>query len=258
VGTDADGTIRLGGPTGQASNAAAGALDIWVNSLVLTPLPALRIDAVENAASLLDGPISAGETIVVQGAGFANGAQLLIGGAVVTPISTTPTAITATVPQSVAIGAAEIQVQSGGTSSNQVLIPVSVTSPGIFSQNGGGYGQGYILNKDGTLNTPSNPATPGDPVTIFATGVGPVSFTPGVYPENYAVTAFPVNVFFDGLYAGGLAARMGPVNGFPGSVYQITVYVPNLANFPLPPLAGLVMQIDGASSQNWLAISIAR
>ncbi len=166
-------------------------------------------------------------------------------------------------PQNVSNAAAEFQVQLGGASSNQVLIPVGVTSPGIFSQNGGGSGQGYILNKDGTLNTPPNPAAPGDPITIFATGVGPVSSTQG-----YAVTEFPVNVFIDGFYADGVAARMGPVEGFPGSVYQITVYVPNpatlvannpnLKNFTFPPLVGVVMQIDGVSSQNGIALSISQ
>jgi len=199
----------------------------------------------------------------VQGAGCGSNAQLLIGVAAVPAISITATAITAVVPANVSAGAVEFQVQSGGASSNQVLIPVSATSPGIFSQNGLGYGQGYILNKDGTLNTPSNPAAPGDPITIFATGVGPVSFTQG-----YAVTQFPVNVFIDEFYANGVAAVMGPVEGFPGSVYQITVYVPNpatlaannpdLANFKFPPLVGVVMQIDGVSSQNGLAISISQ
>ncbi len=198
-----------------------------MNSLALTPPPALRIDAVENAASVLDGAISAGETIVVEGAGFGSGAQLLIGGIAVPAISVTATAITAVVPQSVPVGAVEIQVQSGGASSNQVLMPVGVTSPGIFAQNGLGYGQGYILNKDGTLNTPSNPAAPGDPITIFATGVGPVSFT-AISGQSYAVTQFPVNVLIDGFYSNGVAAVMGPVNGFPGSVYQITSVRPGI------------------------------
>jgi len=234
-----------------------------VNSLALAPPPPLRIDAVVSAASLLDGPISAGETIVVQGAGLGSSAQLFINGAAVPAISVTAITITAVVPQNIPIGAAEFQVQSSGASSNQVQIPVGVTSPGIFSQNSSGYGQGYILNKDGTLNTPSNPAAPGDPITIYATGVGPVSFTDG-----YAVTQFPVNVFIDGFYANGVAARMGPVSGFSGSVYQITVYVPNpaslaannpdLKNFEFPPLAAVTMQIDGVTSQNGIAISIGQ
>jgi hypothetical protein len=82
------------------------------------------------------------------------------------------------------------------------------------------------------------------------------------------MTQFAVNVFFEGLYANGVAAVMGPVNGLPGSIYQITVYVPNpatlvvdnpgLANFQFPPLVGITMQIDGASSQNGIAISISQ
>jgi uncharacterized protein (TIGR03437 family) len=131
-------------------------------------------------------------------------------------------------------------------------MPVAVTSPGIFSADGTGYGQGYILNKDGTLNTGANPAAPGDMITIMATGVGPVSFTDG-----YAVTEFPVNVFIDGVYCAGVAATIGAVSGLPGNVFRITVYVPN-PGFIFPPLVGVVMQIDGLSSQVGIALSIAQ
>jgi uncharacterized protein (TIGR03437 family) len=264
VGIDPDGTVRIGGATGQTNSYGSGPMNIWVNSVALTPPPALRIDAVENAASLLDGAISSGETVVVRGAGFGSDSRLSIGGLLVPPISIATTAITAVVPQfNGPESAVEIYVVSDGASSNQVLMPVSVASPGIFSQGGSGSGQGYILNKDGSLNTPANPAAPGDPITIFATGVGPVSFTQG-----YALTQFPVNVLIDGFYSNGVAAVMGPVQGFPGSVYQITVYVPNpatlaannpnLANFKFPALVDVVMQIDGATSQNGLTISISQ
>jgi uncharacterized protein (TIGR03437 family) len=262
VGVDSNGTVRLGGVTGQVSNASAGPANIYVNSLALAPPPALRIDAVVNAASLLDGPISPGEAIVVRGAGFGSDSRLSIGGLLVPPISVTTTSITAVVPAfNGPTNAAGINVVSGGAASNDVVVPVSAASPGIFSQDGSGYGQGYILNKDGTLNSPSNPASTGDPITIYATGVGPVSFTQG-----YAMTQFPVNVFVEDFYANGLAAVMGPVNGFPGSVYQITVYIPSpaalvannpdLKNFQFPPLVGITMQIDGATSQNGIAVSI--
>ncbi len=260
VGIGANGSVVIGGVTGFPNNPLRPA-NLWLNSLALTPPPALRIDAVENAASLLDGPLSAGETIVIKGAGFGTDAQLSIGDDVVTPFSITPTAIAATVPADIAAGAAGVGVQSGGASSNRVLMPAAVTSPGIFSADGTGLGQGYILNKDGTLNTPANPAAPGDRITILATGVGPVSFTDG-----YAVTQFPTNVFIDGIYCDGVAAVMGPLSGFPGNVYRITVYVPNPAvlfatsdpGFTFPPLVGVVMQIDGVSSQAGIAISIAQ
>ncbi len=264
VAVRSDGSVVLGGSTGLANGSNTGFAAIYVNSLTLTlaPPPPLRIDSVQNAASMLDGQIAAGETIVVQGAGFATGAQLSIGGVAVTPISVTPTTMLAIVPPNVPGTAAEVQVQSAGASSNQVLVPVALTAPGIFTQNGSGFGPGYILNKDGTLNTPSNPAHPGDPITVFATGVGPVSFTGG-----YAASQYPVNIFVDDFFCYGVAAVMGPVSGFPGSVYQITVYAPNpatlvannpdLKNFQFPPTVGIVMQVNGISSQIGVALSLS-
>jgi uncharacterized protein (TIGR03437 family) len=261
VGIGRNGSVWIGGATNQVFTSQQNDGNVWINSLVLTPPPALRIDSVQNAASLVDGPIAAGETIVVNGAGFGGSAQLTIGSAPVSLISVTPTTITATVPSSVPAGAAAIEVLSGGAGTNPVLMPVAATAPGIFSQSGTGYGQGYILNQDGTLNSPSNPAAPGDQITIFATGVGPLSFT-----QCCAVAEYPVNVYIDGVYCDGVAAILGQVNGLPGSVYQIMVYVPNpavlFANsnppFVFPPLDGVVMQVNGAYSQPGIAISIAQ
>jgi len=262
VGMGANGSVVIGGVTGQSSSAPTGYLgNIWLNSLALTPPPALRIDTVANAASLLDGPLAAGETILITGAGFGSDARILIGGEAVVPVSITPTVIAATVPADVAAGAVAVQVQSGGVSSNSVLMPTTVIFPGIFSANGTGYGQGYILNKDGTLNTPGNPAAPGDRITVMATGVGPLSLTQG-----YAVTEYPVNVFIDGVYCAGVAATLGPVSGLPGDVYRITVYVPNPAvlfagsnpGFKFPASTSVVMKINGAVTQTGITISIAQ
>jgi len=144
-----------------------------------------------------------------------------------------------------------------------VLLNVATASPGLFSADGSGFGQGYILNKDGTPNSPANPAATGDKITVYATGVGPVSFTNG-----YAVTEFPADLYIDGFHCDGLAAVMGSVAGFPGAVYQLTVLVPNpaamvatnpnLLNFTFPPQVPVVLQIDGATTQTGLAISIAQ
>lgn len=258
LGIGSNGSIALGGAT---LNGSGG--NIWVNSVQPSAPPALRIDAVENAASQLADPLSAGETIVVRGAGFGGDAQLSIGGVAIPAISIEPDAITATVPANLPNGAAVVQVQSGGAASNSVLLAVATASPGLFSADGSGMGQGYILNQDGTLNSPSNPAAPGEKITLYATGVGPVSFTNG-----YAVTQFPVSVYIDGFYCDGVAAVMGPAGGFPGAVYRLTVYVPNpatmvasnpyLQNFTFPPLVGIVLMIDGAASQDGLAISIGQ
>ena len=251
VALGAAGSVIIGGTTGGPKN-------VYVNSLLPAMPPPLRVDRIENAASRMDGPLSAGETIVVLGAGFGSDAQLTIGGTVVPALSMTATQMVAVAPSNLPNTPVAVQVQSGGASSNLVPVPVATASPGLFSADGSGLGPGYILNQDGTLNTPSNPAKPGDKITIFATGVGPVSFTSG-----YAVTGSPVNVYIDGFYADGVAAVMGPASGFPGSAYQITVYVPNFAilnpdlkNSTFPPLLGVIVQVAGSSSQNGLSISV--
>ncbi|MFY9728764.1 MAG: SBBP repeat-containing protein [Bryobacteraceae bacterium] len=255
LGIGASGSFALAGPTDHGT--------VWANSVQPADLPPLRIDAVENAASLLDDPLAPGETMVIRGAGFGSDAQLTLDGAVAPVISVTPGLITAAVPSDLAVQPVMVQVESGGAASNSVLLNVATASPGLFSADGTGFGQGYILNKDGTLNSPTNPATPGDKITIYATGVGPMSFTNG-----YAVTQFWADAYIDGFHCDGLAAVIGPVAGFPGAVYQLTVLVPNpaamaatnpnLLNFTFPPQVGVVLQIDGASSQNGLAISIGQ
>jgi len=206
------GSVVIGGATPAS---------IYVNSIAPAAPPSLRVDSIRNAASVVDGPLSPGETVYVRGADFTSDAQLMIGGAAVSTLSINATQITAVLPSTLSAGAATVQVQSGGAISNQVLVPVAIAVPGIFSADASGLGQGYILNHDETLNTPSNPAMIGEQITIYANGVGAVSFTQG-----YAVTASPVSVFIDGFYCNGVAAVMGPVAGFSGSVYQLTVIVP--------------------------------
>ena len=76
-------------------------------------------------ASQFSDPLSAGETIVIQGAGFDGGAQLRIGGVAVTPISISPTNIVAIVPSGLSGTAAHVQVSSAGAMSNIVLVPLA-------------------------------------------------------------------------------------------------------------------------------------
>ena len=168
----------------------------------------------------------------------------------------TATSITAVAPSDLSGDATTVQVISGTDASNSVVVAIFTASPGLFSVDGSGLGQGYIQNADGSLNTPTNPATPGDRITIFATGVGGVTFDQG-----YAVTHSEVSVLVNGLYCA------GPAEGFPGDVYKLTVYLPSLAtlvannpglaNLKVPAQLGVILRLDGAPSQNGLAISIA-
>jgi len=180
-----------------------------------------RIDSVANTASRLGVALSAGETFVVTGAGFGSDAALLVNGTTLPLIGKSSTTLTAATPLDfTSPSAATVTVQSGGASSS-ILVPFASAAPGVFSVDGSGLGQGYILNADGTLNSPANPALEGSKITIYATGVGPMTFV-----GPYAATSSPVEVVVDGFLAPGIAAVFGPVAGLPGNVYQISVYVP--------------------------------
>jgi uncharacterized protein (TIGR03437 family) len=234
---------------------------VWLNKVRWSPPDSPHVDSVVNAASRIDDPLSGGETIVVQGEGFATDSRLAIGDLEITPLTVTPGEIKAVIPQGLLSGASAIQVRSSSALSNTVVAPNGVASPGLFSIDGTGRGQGLILNQDGQRNAPDLGARPGEKITIFATGVGLVSFDHG-----YAVTANPVSVYIDGMYCRGVAAVMGPVGGLPGDVYQLTVYVPtyeeliaynaDLRTYHFPPQAGIVLRLAGGASQNGLAISI--
>ena len=222
-----------------------------------------RVDTAVNAASLLGVPLAPGGVFQVRGDGFGADAVLQVNGNAIPLLSQSRTALTAMLPADFnALGSATVVVQSGGGLSNPFLTPVTAAEPGVYSVDGSGLGQGYILNQDGTLNSPGNPANEGAPITICATGVGPVTFDGGL-----AVTASPVSVYIDGFYANGIAATLGPRAGLPGNVYQISVYVPkpaddaasnpNLQNFVMPPSVAVTLEVNGAKSQAGLALSVS-
>jgi len=235
---------------------------VIANKIVLAPAPPVRLDSVVNFASQLGGSLAPGEAIAAIGAGFGSGAQLVVDGTSLQTVSVSPARIVAVMPSTApTTGTRQITVSSGGASSNTVLMPSAPASPGIYSADGSGFGQGYILNADGTLNTPSNPAATGSAIRILATGVGQTATVSG-----YAVTPLPVAVFIDGFYANGIAATLQQVAGDPGAVYEIGVYVPNpaalaaanpnLNNFAFPPLVPVTIFIGAVSSQNGIALSI--
>ena len=247
------GALFVGGDPGQSY--AVGNL-VVANKIALQPAPEVRLDSVENFASRLAAPIAPGEAILALGLGFGPNAQIILDGAPLATVSATSTSIVAVIPgDAKTSGAFAIQVGTSGRLSNYVLAPAEPASPGIFSLDASGFGQGYILNGDGTMNSPSNPATPGSAITIFATGAGPYTLS-GVY----AVTAQTPAVFVDGFYANGIAAVIGPVANLPGNVYQLSVYVPDpaqyaaqnpsLKNFKMPPQVAVKLVMGAVNSSN--------
>jgi Beta-propeller repeat/IPT/TIG domain len=113
------GNVVLGGATGSPAQ------NVWANSLLLPDPPALRIDSILDATSRFSDPLSAGEALLIQGAGFGADTQLLIGGELVTPLSLDPTHILAAMPRGLPGATATVQVSSGGANSNSVLVALA-------------------------------------------------------------------------------------------------------------------------------------
>jgi uncharacterized protein (TIGR03437 family) len=266
VAVMSDGAVIFAGSTAQAPyfsydalypNLEVQAFVVRVESVV-NAVP--RIDSVVNAASLLGTPLSPGETFQVRGDGFSGDATLYLNGDLLDVQGRDRTSLTATVPAASRGQAATLEVRSPAGSAT-ILVAGATASPGVFSRDGSGVGQGYILNKDGSPNSPANPAKEGEPITIFATGLGSMTFD-----QSYAVTDAVVDVRVDGFSAAGIVAILGPVAGLPGDVYQISVFVPHPADFAAsnPYLTGFVMPaqvavnliVNGAVSQAGIALSV--
>lgn len=76
----------------------------------------------------------------------------------------------------------EIVVTTPYGASDPIRVRRAYDAPGIFVVGAGGCGHGAILNvvEDGsvTINSPDRSAAPGDFISVFASGFGPVSFPP--------------------------------------------------------------------------------
>jgi uncharacterized protein (TIGR03437 family) len=87
-----------------------------------------------------------------------------------------PEKIEAIMPETAPVGPATLVVTSAGSASKPFSIEIADSNPGIFSQNKNGWGPGEIDNFDSltkrTLNSPANPATPGQKVAMKITGLG--------------------------------------------------------------------------------------
>ena len=141
------------------------------------------------------------------------------------------TQINAQVPFELMAGAGTVtaQVKRGSETSAAQPIGISAVSPGVFTLNEQGTGDGAILHADDFQPaSKSAPAQPGEFLAIFCTGLGPVQ--PEVASCDVAPTAEPLarTVSPPMLNIAGIAADVtfsGLAPGFVGR-YQVNVQVP--------------------------------
>jgi uncharacterized protein (TIGR03437 family) len=187
---------------------------------VVAPGPRIFPDCVVNAASYVGGGVAPGEIVTIFGsvigpadlAPFRVGenrrlattlaeTRILFNGTAAALLYVSDKQSSAIVPYDVAArSSVDIQVEYKGVRSDAVTVPVLPSRPGIFTADGSGKGPGAILNEDGSLNSPSNPARRGSIVTLFATGGGEAA--PGILDGQILTdvlprTSLPVSILFD-------------------------------------------------------------
>jgi uncharacterized protein (TIGR03437 family) len=120
-------------------------------------------------------------------------------------------------------------------------------APGIFLSN---YTTqlASVLNADGTLNSPTNPAKRGTVVTFFGTGGGPTK-PAGVdgrlwplKPLSNLTLAVSVQIN----YVDAVVTYAGSAPGLISGVFQINVKVPDY--FSPPPAVPMVITVNGSPS----------
>jgi uncharacterized protein (TIGR03437 family) len=224
---------------------------------VTTPL--IKSGGVVSAASLApQAPLAPGSYVSIQGSNFApglmmagslplpttlNGMQVLLAGRQLALRSTSDGQINAIIPYDVPPNAThQMIVQRGTAASVPEPVTIAAAQPAIFTQDGSGMGPGMVVDMqpDGTqfLVTAGNPASAGDTVVIYCSGLGPVDppVAAGdvIAPDSPgSQTTNPVTVTIGGVPATVQFAGMAPFSfvgpdslDFAG-LYQVSVTLPD-------------------------------
>jgi uncharacterized protein (TIGR03437 family) len=162
------------------------------------------------------------------------GATVTINGTAVPLFYATPSQLGIQIPFDLTGSTATIEITVGGQTSVAQNVPIAPLSPGLFSTDQSGHGQGAILIANtNTLAAPtgsipgrdSRPASPGEFITIFCTGLGAV--TPALAsgePGKNNTTVSQPSVTIDGNSA--MVEFSGIAPGFVG-LYQVNAQVPS-------------------------------
>jgi uncharacterized protein (TIGR03437 family) len=164
--------------------------DAFVTRIDLSGPLHLQVGCAANAASFEIGPVSPGGIVAILGGGMGpetgvvgtvtNGhvdksigdTRVFFDGIAAPLLYARSDQINAVVPYGVNSESTQIQVEYKGEKSTAISAPVIQVTPAIFTSDASGTGQAAILNQDGSINSPSNPAHPGSIVSLFVTGLG--------------------------------------------------------------------------------------
>jgi uncharacterized protein (TIGR03437 family) len=247
----------------QSTDALPEYITVSVNLVVGTPL----IQSVANGASLTNTGLSPGLIFTLFGTGLGpdvgqtlqldtdgnvvsnlSGIQVMVNGTAAPLLYVGQSQINAVAPYEIAgSGNATIQVLNNGVQSATTSSNVVAAAPAIFSL---GNGQGAILNQDGTVNGPSNPAARGSVVSIYGTGEGQTN-PPGVDGAiaNEPLAGLPRPAAPFSLTIGGQTAQYTYAGTAPQSFagfFQVNAVIPQSVASGNAPV---ILKVGSATSQ---------
>ena len=134
--------------------------------LQVLPLPAPdtrpKISSVVNGATFQSGPVARNAYYTIQGENLAGkDVSVAFDGEAAKVTYSAASQINVLVPADLASNTAQLVVTVNGVASQPQTVNLVDAAPGVFG----------ILNQDGTVNSPSNPAVAGTVIQVFATGL---------------------------------------------------------------------------------------
>jgi uncharacterized protein (TIGR03437 family) len=241
--------------------------------------PVITPRGVSNSASFAPygvpgGPIARGSTFSIFGTGLGPAAtaqqpsyplQTSIGGVSVKitqgnvavdalPVFVADTIVSAIMPSSAPLGLVSVRVTYNGQTSHPQTARVVNSNPGLFTSTGFGIGPGSIQNLSGNLaplNSPMLSATPGQFVTLWANGLGPISVADSGTPP---VGNLPFQVE---IWVGGVAVTNIAYSGRTpccAGIDQIVFQIPG--NAPAGCYVPVVVRVAGTQVSNTVSMSI--
>jgi trimeric autotransporter adhesin len=229
--------------------------------------PVVFSGGVVSSASFAEAPLAPGARVSIFGSNLAatpasnntspypitlGGTQVLLGGEALPLQVATSGLINAIIPYDLPVGVPQqLIVQQGSQLAMPETLVLAAAQPAVFTQNESGTGLGVVvvIRPNGSVfeNNASNPATAGDLLVIYATGLGLVS--PAV-PDADAAPLSPPSNTVDPVTVtiGGVAANVAFAGLAPEFVaaYQVNAIVP--AGIAPGASVPLIVSAAGASS----------
>lgn len=232
----------------------------------------VQVSAVTDSASIQVGPHAPLEWVTVFGKGLGprtrltaqleagalpktlGGTKVMIGGREAPLLAVAEDRVEAVVPQAVSFPFATISVVTAAGTSEPLTTRMQPATPGLFTADGSGIGQGLILNQDGSRNSATNPAQPGSKITVFGTGFGLTNpaygdgqIVPGIAP----LVVSPLVTIGE---KGGTVTYAGAAPGLVNGMMQINVTLP--MDVELGPTVPIVVRSLPFRSQSGVTVAI--